>query len=271
MLHRKRFSVALAFVILTLAGQRLSAEPKEGYLGVRLAPLARAKGATIGAVLPDTPAAAAGLRAGDVIIAVGDAKITFGHLLIEEISRLPPGLKVELKFVRDGEEKSVVADITRHPDFDADAAKNYPQGDYGGVFSHAGQLNGGLEGGGVTRIVGDKAVINGPFTQTWSGILDFRIKSREEPSFVTITGDVTLAGILYVDIAEITPRLGDQFKIIRGAKSIQSRFGKLLLPKLDEGLQWKIVYDDVANGVDLDGDGKNDVTLVVAADEAKDK
>ena len=73
-----------------------------GYLGVQLAPtfepadalklgLDRAQGALVEAVYPDTPAAAAGLRANDVVLQVDGVAIRNENHLINLISGLPAG------------------------------------------------------------------------------------------------------------------------------------------------------------------------------------
>ena len=48
---------------------------------------------------------------------------------------------------------------------------------------------------------------------------------------------------------------------------ISGQFDKTLLPKLKPGLFWRVEYDDLARKHDLDGDGKWDVTLIVAGEE----
>ncbi len=84
---------------------------------------------------------------------------------------------------------------------------------------------------------------------------------------LNVNGDVSLAGILYVRLEKTVPKLGDRFEIVRNARSIKGSFGKVILPDLPDNLVWQVVYDDLKAGIDLDGDGKYDVTLV--ADGAK--
>jgi S1-C subfamily serine protease len=82
-----------------------------GYLGMQLAQsfdpadalrlgLDRARGAWVETVYASTPAAAAGLRANDVVLKVDSAVIRNENHLINLISALPPGQKVRLEVWR---------------------------------------------------------------------------------------------------------------------------------------------------------------------------
>jgi putative serine protease PepD len=64
-------------------------------------------GAVIDSVLPDSPAAKAGLEKGDVITAVDDQKISDGQSLIVQIRTHQPGDTITLTLERDGNEKQV--------------------------------------------------------------------------------------------------------------------------------------------------------------------
>ena len=90
-----------------------------GYLGVQTATsfeaadaaklgLDRAQGAWVETVYPDTPAATAGLRSNDVILAVDDTAIRNENQLINLISGLPAGRRVRLQVWRD--RKAMVVD-----------------------------------------------------------------------------------------------------------------------------------------------------------------
>jgi S1-C subfamily serine protease len=83
-----------------------------GYLGMQLASsfepadalkvgLERAQGAWVEAVYPDTPAAAAGLHANDVVLQVDQQRIRNENHLINLISTLPAGQRVRLEVWRD--------------------------------------------------------------------------------------------------------------------------------------------------------------------------
>lgn len=83
-----------------------------GYLGVQLAAsfepadavklgLQKAQGALVEVVYPDTPAAAAGLRANDVLLQVDELPIRGESHLINYVSALPVGQKVRLQVWRE--------------------------------------------------------------------------------------------------------------------------------------------------------------------------
>lgn len=83
-----------------------------GYLGMQLATafepadalklgLDRAQGALVETVYPETPAAAAGLRASDVVLQVDDTAIRNENHLINLISGLPAGQRIRLQVWRE--------------------------------------------------------------------------------------------------------------------------------------------------------------------------
>ncbi len=83
-----------------------------GYIGVNIANLdyeraqafglPEAGGALVTQVVDGSPADKAGLRHGDVLLSVDGRKITETRDLIDYVSSLPPGRKVELEVLRDG-------------------------------------------------------------------------------------------------------------------------------------------------------------------------
>lgn len=91
-----------------------------GYLGVQLASalepaealrlgLNRVSGALVEIVHPNTPASAAGLKVGDVILRIEDVTLRDENHLINVVSALPPGQKVKLTVWRD--RKAQVAEV----------------------------------------------------------------------------------------------------------------------------------------------------------------
>src|SRR5579872_3059470 len=87
-----------------------------GYLGVDIQPVTAtmaesmgmktAKGAIVDQTMPGTPAAEAGLKAGDVITKLNGEQIEDAADLTQRIGSFKPGAKVELTYLRDGAEKT---------------------------------------------------------------------------------------------------------------------------------------------------------------------
>ncbi len=69
--------------------------------------LDRPRGALVSAVEDDSPAASAGVKAGDVIVGVNDHEIDRVGELPTAIARMKPGSKAELHVWRDGKERTI--------------------------------------------------------------------------------------------------------------------------------------------------------------------
>ena len=88
-----------------------------GWLGVQIQSLtpemaaslgiAEPKGAIVASVVPDSPAARAGLRQGDVIVAVNGHDIADNHELTRRVASLPAGKSAAFAVLRDGRRDSV--------------------------------------------------------------------------------------------------------------------------------------------------------------------
>jgi serine protease Do len=88
-----------------------------GYLGVQIQPVGQeiadglgmksTNGALVDEAQPGTPAAAAGLKSGDVITKLDGQEVKDASDLTRHIGSMKPGDKVELSFLRDGTEKTV--------------------------------------------------------------------------------------------------------------------------------------------------------------------
>jgi len=90
------FSVFAALIVNASAGDR-------GFVGITV----RSDFGTVASVLPDSPAARAGVRAGDEIIAIGDyptAKLKTAREFLSKVSG-PPGSEIEIQLKRRAVEK----------------------------------------------------------------------------------------------------------------------------------------------------------------------
>ncbi len=113
---------------------RLTSDGKvtRGYLGVfpqAVTPdLAKAfklpdtSGALVGGVQPNTPAAAAGISEGDVIIELDGKKVTDPRHLRLTVSQIPPNTKVGVKAIRDGKERTFSVTLGVLPDDPGDGS-----------------------------------------------------------------------------------------------------------------------------------------------------
>lgn len=113
--------VNLAKEVLSQLGQR--GRVTRGYLGVAVAPVppdaARAagiqprQGAMVAEVVPGSPAAAAGLKPGDVITAFQNNRVEDPHALTRRVGGTPPGTRVTLEVARDGRKQTVTATLAQ--------------------------------------------------------------------------------------------------------------------------------------------------------------
>ncbi|MDW8309522.1 MAG: PDZ domain-containing protein, partial [Verrucomicrobiales bacterium] len=107
--------------------ERLIAEGRvtRGFLGVLIQPvtpdLAREfnlpdnNGALVAEVTPDSPAAKAGLKEGDVVVEFNGRKISDSRQLRLIIAQTPPGTEVSLRVVRDGKPQTVKVKLAELP------------------------------------------------------------------------------------------------------------------------------------------------------------
>jgi serine protease Do len=96
-----------------------------GWLGVVIQPvspemaqafgLPEAKGALVGDVMADSPAAHAGLAKGDVIVALNGQPVIESRSLQLKIAQLAPGTKIQLEILRDGKTRTIDATLGSQP------------------------------------------------------------------------------------------------------------------------------------------------------------
>jgi Do/DeqQ family serine protease len=116
---------------------------KRGQLGVTISPvtpdiaealgIASGGGALVTQVVKDSPAARAGIRAGDVVTGLNGRKVKSASELRNAIGLLRVGEKVEVTFLRDGESRKVTAEIAdpataQTAGTTSDDDKNLPEG-----------------------------------------------------------------------------------------------------------------------------------------------
>lgn len=105
---------------------------ERGWLGVQLQPLSEelaaalgldgSEGALVADVTPDSPAAEAGIEAGDVIRAVGDDPVASPRDLSFAVAELAAGTQAAFRVIRDGTERDLTVEIGARPLAEAAAA-----------------------------------------------------------------------------------------------------------------------------------------------------
>ena len=124
-------SVGIGFAISSNLAKQVIADLEDdgqierGWLGVQIQnvdedlaanlQLPAAKGALVSAVQRDTPAAAAGVKQGDVILSFGGTPIDQVRQLSRAVAAVEPGKKSELVVWRDGKEVRLQAEVGRMP------------------------------------------------------------------------------------------------------------------------------------------------------------
>jgi len=124
-------NVGIAFAIPAATVQSVVEQLKEhgsvarGFIGVQIQPvtaevadaigLKDAKGALIAEAQANGPAAKAGLKRGDTILAVNGEKVADARELSRKIATFAPGSKTSLTIWRDGKEREVTFEVGRQP------------------------------------------------------------------------------------------------------------------------------------------------------------
>src|ERR1041385_1699722 len=124
-------SVGIAFAIPSDTVTSVVAQLKEhgsvtrGWIGVQIQPvtqdiaeslgLKKVEGALVAEPQPNSPAAKAGIAAGDVITAVNGKPIKGSRELAREVGMLPPGTSVKFDLLHDGTAKTVTLTLGEMP------------------------------------------------------------------------------------------------------------------------------------------------------------
>ena len=112
-----------------------------GFLGVNVQNLTPAladsfelkdhRGALVADVTPGSPAAKAGLEAGDVIVGVNGSAVKDANAITLAVGAVAPGKKVSLDVIRDGKKQTVVATAGERPDGRGKRSSNVAANDEG--------------------------------------------------------------------------------------------------------------------------------------------
>ncbi|MDD2893449.1 MAG: DegQ family serine endoprotease [Halothiobacillaceae bacterium] len=126
------FAIPINTVTQVADQLRTGGKVVRGWLGVMIQPidadlaksfgLDRPRGALVAQVQPDSPAAKAGLKSGDVILKLNGQTIDNTAQLPAKVAATAIGTKVELQILRDGKEKTLSATIEKLKDDQASAS-----------------------------------------------------------------------------------------------------------------------------------------------------
>ncbi len=112
----------LASSLLLVAARAQDPAPRsKPYLGIAgetAPPSSNPSGVIVDAVVPDGPAAKAGLKAGDVITKVEGQKVKSFNTLAHAVESHKPGDKIKLAVARDDKERDVEVTLAAQPDAD---------------------------------------------------------------------------------------------------------------------------------------------------------
>ncbi|MGH6936237.1 MAG: Do family serine endopeptidase [Methylocella sp.] len=125
-------SVGIGFAIPAETAQTVIAALKDkgvvarGWIGVQIQPVTQevadslglkaAKGALVAETQPNSPASAAGIRSGDVILGIDGGRIDGPRDLARKVAALGPGKKTDLIYWHDGAEKTAPVKLGSLPD-----------------------------------------------------------------------------------------------------------------------------------------------------------
>jgi S1-C subfamily serine protease len=112
------FAVSIDVVNTELSELKAGRTPAHADLGVGAGDASNSEGDTgalVGSVQPRGPAADAGVRPGDLIVALGGAKITGVNDLIATTAKYQPGDRVVMTVVRQGKRRSFAITFAKQP------------------------------------------------------------------------------------------------------------------------------------------------------------
>ncbi|MFN2548462.1 MAG: Do family serine endopeptidase [Myxococcales bacterium] len=120
------FAIPIAVVKQILPQLKEKGRVVRGFLGVQPQAitadmvdqlgLKSTRGALIADVVPKSPADEAGVKPGDVVVALNGKPVADNNQLTRDVGVVPPGQSVRLDVIRDGREKSFQAKLAPRPD-----------------------------------------------------------------------------------------------------------------------------------------------------------
>ena len=132
------FAIPIAVVKQILPQLKEKGRVVRGFLGVQPQAitadmveqlgLKSTRGALIADVVKDSPAAQAGVKPGDVVVALNGKPVADNNQLTRDVGVVPPGQTVKLDVVRDGKEKSFQAKLAPRPDETDQGGRSTSQG-----------------------------------------------------------------------------------------------------------------------------------------------
>ena len=208
-------SVGIGFAIASDVAKGVVQSLKEdgkverGWLGVQIQPvtqdiadslgLKEAKGALIANTEKDSPAAAAGLKDGDVVTSVNGESVADSHDLARKIAALGPKKEAELTIIRNGSPQTVKVTLGALPDqsqakVDAPAEHSKDaMAKYGMTLAPAVDVDGAGKTGVVVADVDPDGAAAQKGIQTGDVILEVAGKPVSRPSDVTAAIDAAKA------------------------------------------------------------------------------
>lgn len=201
-----------------------------GWLGVQVQPvtaaiaesmgLQKAAGALVDQPEPDSPAAKAGIKAGDIITSVNGTPIKDARALAQQIARSAPGSSAKLSVIRDGKTDNVDVTLAAMPkqQQEANAQPRQQQEEEPGSQQHLGMSLApaqDVEGAGGQGVVVLGVDPNGPAAQngveTGDVILDVSGKAVQTPSQVREAINQTRSQGRHSVLMRVKSRQGTKF------------------------------------------------------------
>jgi serine protease Do len=119
------FAIPASTIENVVASLKNGGQVARGYIGVQMQPMTKElaeaiglkepKGALVAEAMKDSPAAKAGVRIGDTIVAVNGERISDAKDLSRKIAIAAPGKSVSLTLYRQGQERTVTVEVGSQP------------------------------------------------------------------------------------------------------------------------------------------------------------